>query len=62
MGNLDLLGCCTQREDRKYFKYMEECKSAGVPFEDKEFPPTKRSLIEDWNSQDPDVLENKDEW
>jgi len=41
---------------------MEECKSAGVPFEDKEFPPTKRSLIEDWNSQDPDVLENKDEW
>jgi len=60
MGNL--LGCCTTREDRKYFKYLEESKASGIPFEDKEFPPNKRSLIEDWNSQDPDVLENKDEW
>ena len=35
---------------------------AGEKFYDKKFPPTDTSLINDWNSQDEDVLENKDEW
>ena len=31
-------------------------------FEDREFPPTNKSLIEDWNSTEQDVLDHKDEW
>ena len=57
MGN-----CCTSRDDSKYLKYLEDCQASNKKFLDKEFPPEKSSLIADWNSNDQDVLENKDEW
>lgn len=57
MGNL-----CATPDDAEYKKYVADCKKLQKQFTDKDFPPEKSSLIQDWNSKDEDVLENKDEW
>ena len=59
MGNL--MDCCVPRSDGQYRKYLDECKAASKLFVDKEFPPEKKSLIQDWNADDPDVHENKED-
>ena len=57
MGN-----CCSSRDDDKFYKNIEECIAKNKKFEDRDFPPSHTSLIEDWDSTDADVMNNKEEW
>lgn len=56
------MGICCSRDENDYKYVISQCKSKNEKFIDKKFPPEPSSLINDWNSNDPDVLENKEEW
>ena len=56
MGNL----CAPPRIEAQYEKKLKQLQSGNQKYTDKDFPADNSSLIQDWKSQDPDVLENKD--
>lgn len=41
---------------------MQECIYKNIKFKDDSFPPTKESLINDWNDQSDDIQEKVEPW
>ena len=41
---------------------MEHCQSKKEKYTDDSFPPSKKSLINDWNDDADDIQEKVDEW
>lgn len=62
MGNF----CCVVRDkDHKFDKMLQTLRAEGSKFKDKDFPPDRSSLVEDWNapSEDVDISQwEKYEW
>ena len=62
MGNIE---CCGIRSgysgDTRFIEIIEKCKQGNKKYTDKEFPPTKSSLITDWNEDHEEVKEAIDD-
>ena len=49
-------------ESSEYEKHLSNCVESETDFLDKKYPPEPESLVEDWNDQDPEVVECVNSW
>lgn len=48
--------------DGSFDDMMNHCVRKKIKYTDESFPPSKKSLINDWNDEAEDIQEKVDEW